>query len=313
MVNLIKDPFVQNENSHGSGCSHGEDGMIEPQRGYDGYVAPDTKIPPKAKPILAEVSVNGVAIDESRIMAEAQQHPADNPGQALKSAARALVVKELLLQEARSLNLVAVPETFEDGSVETDEDALIRQLTEKEIETPVSDRTVRKRFYELNRHRFMSETIYEARHILIAVTDNNSKDKKRSEAQAILDVLLSDHRKFGMMAKQVSDCPSKMDGGNLGQLTTGSTVPEFEVVLEKMDAGKIWPELVESRFGFHIVNLVNNIPGEVLPFEYVEEKIGAWLEASSWSRAVAQYISILAGNARITGVELEASASPLVQ
>ena len=65
---------------------------------YDGYTEPDTKIPPKARPVLSEVSVNGVLIPETEILAEAQNHPAENPGMAAAAAARALVVKELLLQ-----------------------------------------------------------------------------------------------------------------------------------------------------------------------------------------------------------------------
>ena len=313
MVTLVKDPFVNGEAGHGDACSHGTPANIGPQRGYDGYVEPDTKIPPKARPVLAEVSVNGVAIDEKRIMAEAQQHPADNPGQALMAAARALVVRELLLQQARSLKVEAEPEVLEGGAVETPEDAQIRTLMEQEIETPVSDRTIRKRFYDLNRHRFKSETIYEARHILLAVRDRGEKDARCEQAKSLINVLASNPGQFGTIAREVSDCPSKMEGGNLGQLTTGSTVPEFERVLERMRVGQVWPEPVESRFGFHIILLVNKIPGELLPFEYVEEKIGAWLEASSWSRAVSQYISVLAGNARITGIDLEGASSPLVQ
>lgn len=313
MVNLIKDPFVENAKSHGGGCSHGDAGKTDPHRGYDGYVEPDTKIPPRAKPVLAEVTVNGNAIEEARIMAEAQQHPADNPGEALLAAARALVVRELLLQEARSLKVAANPEVLESGAVETEEDALIRTLMEQEIDTPASDRVVRRRFYDLNKHRFKSDTIYEARHILLAVRSEKEKLSKHDQARALIETLVCDPGSFGRVAKEISDCPSKMEGGNLGQLTTGSTVPEFESVLQEMEVGKIWPEPVESRFGFHIVLLVNRISGEVLPFEHVEEKIGAWLEASSWSRAVSQYIAILAGRAKITGIDLEAAASPLVQ
>lgn len=313
MVTLVKDPFVKDETGHGSACSHGNQANNEPQRGYDGYVEPDTKIPPKAKPVLAEVSVNGVAIDEQRIMAEAQQHPANNPGQALLAAARALVVRELLLQRARSLEVDAEPEVLEGGAVETPEEALIRTLMEREIETPVSDRTVRRRFYDLNRHRFKSETIYEARHILLAVRNDDEKSARCEQARALINTLASNPGQFGAIAREVSDCPSKMEGGNLGQLMTGSTVPEFERVLEKMSVGQVWPDPVGSRFGFHIILLVNKVPGELLPFEYVEEKIGAWLEASSWSRAVSQYISVLAGNAKITGIDLEGASSPLVQ
>ena len=48
--------------------------------GYTTYQEPDTRVPPKARPVLKEISVNGVAVPEQDILAEAQHHPAENPG-----------------------------------------------------------------------------------------------------------------------------------------------------------------------------------------------------------------------------------------
>jgi peptidyl-prolyl cis-trans isomerase C len=70
---------------------------------------------------------------------------------------------------------------------------------------------------------------------------------------------------------------------------------------------------VESRFGFHVVSLDRRIPGETLPFEIVRERIAAWLEAASWSRAVSQYIAVLAGKAEISGIDIGATEGPLIQ
>lgn len=312
MPTLIQDPFLDVEKCHEDGCSHGSD-KAEPKRSYDGYVEPDTKIPPKAKSVLTEISVNGIAIDEARVLAEAQQHPADSPGQALLLAARALVIRELLLQEARQLGIEPLQEHDAGSTTETPEDALIRQLMEREVAAPASDETVRRRYYDLHKHRFKSETIYEARHILLCVRNEKELVSKKKLAVSLIDELKAGPTNFRRLAKEYSDCPSAGEGGNLGQLTTGSTVPEFETVLEKMEAGQICPEPVHSRFGFHIIYLVNKIPGEVLPFEYVEDRIGAWLEASSWSKGVSQYISILAGKAKIAGLDLDGASSPLVQ
>ena len=118
---------------------------------------------------------------------------------------------------------------------------------------------------------------------------------------------------FSEMAVLHSDCPSKNTGGNLGQLGRGATVMEFERALATMEEGEITRSPVESRFGFHVIALDRKIEGRSLPFDMVEERIGAWLEASAWSRAVSQYIAILAGQASVTGISLDASESPLVQ
>jgi len=313
MVTLIKYPFVEPKKSCGEECGCADTAAKAEGRNYDGYIEPDTIIPPKAGSVLAEVSVNGVAIDETVILAEAQQHPADSPGRALLEAAKALVIRELLLQEAKDIGIEASPEKSGDGSLETEDDALIRQVMEHKVETPLSDEAVRRRYYEMHIHRFKSETIFEARHILLGAGDASELDAKKDLAGTLIDQLSGNLRQFKYLAKDYSDCPSKMEGGNLGQLTTGSTVPEFEAVLEKMEPGQIWPEPVQTRFGQHIIYLVNKVPGEVLPFDYVEDRIGAWLEASSWSKAVSQYINILVGKAEITGIKLDGTASPLVQ
>ncbi len=60
---------------------------------------------PAGKP--ATVSVNGVAIARDAIAREMQHHPAPKPIAAWQQAARALVIRELLLQEARRLGVAA--------------------------------------------------------------------------------------------------------------------------------------------------------------------------------------------------------------
>lgn len=284
--------------------------------GYDGYVEPDTTVPPRAGPVLARISVNGVSIAEADILAEAQNHPADNPGQALIAAARALVVRELLLQEARRLN-IETPAQSPDGSgrTETADDAAIRELMEREVKTPSASETECRRFYDNNPARFRSDSIYEARHILLAAPPDHAAARTiaREQAQQLIERLTRNPGEFAALAAEHSVCPSREAGGNLGQLTRGSTVPEFESALETMQAGELLAKPVESRFGFHIILLERKIPGERLPFELVQQRIESWLEAASWSKAVAQYIAVLAGRADISGIDIAAAAGPLTQ
>jgi peptidyl-prolyl cis-trans isomerase C len=285
------------------------------QTGYDGYVEPDTKIPPKPAKVIKDVTVNGVLIPEADIMAEAQNHPADTPGAALAQAAHALTVRELLLQEAGRLKVEA-PATAGDGKRgEAGEDAIIRLLIEQEVDVPQAGEEECRRIYAVNRHRFCSDTIHEARHILFAVetTDAKARDAVRGKAENLAAHLALHPEEFAGAAAEFSDCPSGRQGGNLGQLTTGSTVSEFERALETMTAGNTEPKLIESRFGFHLVVVDRKIDGEQLPFEHVQARIAAWLDATAWSKAVAQYISILAGKADIQGVDMEASHGYLVQ
>ncbi len=274
------------------------------------------KVPPR--PVHSErdpIRVNGVEITEEAVRTEAQNHPADTPAGAFFSAARALVVRELLVQEAARLGIAPDGEILGDGKRETAADAAIRMLLEREVKTPSADSEACRRYYEANRQKFRSETLHEVRHILIAAAPRDAERRAlaRREAEALIATLVSEPGQFAELARSHSACPSKAQGGNLGQIGKGSTVPEFETALARLQPGEMTSKPVETPYGFHIIALDRRIEGAQLPFEIVETRIGAWLEAASWNRAVAQYIGILAGKAEIEGIDIDAAEGMLVR
>ena len=74
------------------------------------------------------VKVNGIVIPRDLIAREVQHYPSRTPLEAWKAAAQALAVRELLLQEARRLDVSGAPTTDEDGCRETAEEATLREL-----------------------------------------------------------------------------------------------------------------------------------------------------------------------------------------
>src|ERR1044072_8732914 len=86
---------------------------------------------PAGKPI--NVSVNGVVIPRDDIQREMQHHPAAKPLAAWQEAARALLVRELLLQRARHLGIESAPMADPDGRREAEEEALMRAVVEREV------------------------------------------------------------------------------------------------------------------------------------------------------------------------------------
>lgn len=268
----------------------------------------------------SRIRVNGVAIDRDAIAREAQNHPAEKPLAAWQEAARALVIRELLLQEARRLEIAAEPCGDDEGRRETDEEALIRQVIEREVHTPTADEAACRRYYEQNRARFRSADLFEVRHILIAAPPGDRKDGDRKtrgvaaeQARRIIDELRAEPSRFDELAREYSACPSGHSGGNLGQIGPGQTVPEFEHALAGAPAGELAPQPVETRYGLHVVRVDRRIAGRDLPFELVHERIRDWLDEKVRRTALAQYLSILAGRAEITGIALAAAGSPLVQ
>lgn len=264
---------------------------------------------------MMDVTVNGVAIAEKAIATEAQNHPSRSGKEAVDAASRALAIRELLLQEARRLGVSPDPLPDAQGRKETDEDALVRQLLDHEIDIPEADEETCQRYYENNRKRFVQPDLFEASHILFSASPDDAPGYERAvtEAEATLRVVQKNPDIFESAARERSDCPSAKDGGRLGQITRGQTVPEFETVLFDLEPGQLCGAPVKSRYGVHVVRLDRKISGGPLPFEAVKQRITDYLHEASWRRAVSQYIGILAGRAEIVGVQLGNNTSPLVQ
>jgi peptidyl-prolyl cis-trans isomerase C len=259
---------------------------------------------PAGKP--AAVSVNGVAIARDAIQREMQHHTAAKPIAAWQQAARALVVRELLLQRARHLGVAPTPISDAEGRRETDNEAIMRALVEREVTVPEPDDATCRRFYEHNQRRFRSPDIYEASHILFAAlpADRKAYELARAEAEAVLTELREHPERFAERAKAHSRCPSAEQGGNLGQITAGQTTPEFEQSLFALAPGQLCEAPVATRYGFHLIRLERKHEGRTLPYELVADHIADYLRESVRRWADAQYIARLVSAARIEGIEL---------
>ncbi|MEQ9123604.1 MAG: peptidase, partial [Alphaproteobacteria bacterium] len=136
--------------------------------------------------IFPTITVDGEVIPRDAIIAEAQNHPApkNRPGNAWRSAARALVIRTLLLRRAGAIGLAPSPRELSPGRRETDDEALIRQVLEAEVEpAPPSEAEVLA-FYAADPERFRERALYEASHILFSADGTDSAAAKRAEARA---------------------------------------------------------------------------------------------------------------------------------
>lgn len=259
---------------------------------------------PADKPVA--VSVNGVIVAHDAIVREMQHHASAKPIEAWQKAARALVIRELLLQRAQTIGVTPEPISDEAGRRETDDEAIIRAVVEREVAVPEPDEATCLRYYGKNSARFRSPDIYEASHILFAAlpSDREAYAQARAAAAAVLATLQENPESFAMLAQAYSRCPSAAQGGNLGQITTGQTTPEFEQALIALAPGELCAEPVMTRYGFHIVRLDRKHEGRRLPYDTVLTRIADYLRESVRRRADAQYIARLVSAARIEGIEL---------
>ncbi|MGO9684398.1 MAG: peptidylprolyl isomerase [Beijerinckiaceae bacterium] len=216
--------------------------------------------------------------------------------------------RELLRQRAVAIGLLDMA-----MADEVQVDQAIEELLAREVITPASTEQECRRYYEAHPRQFQSGDLVHARHILFQVTPSVPVPEIRARAEQTLNELLRQPDRFDAVARELSNCPSGRHGGNLGQIGRGDTVPEFERVLFRLGPTGILREVVKTRYGFHIVAIDQRIPGETLPFEAVYERIAERLKAAVEERALRQYISILAGQAEIMGVDLQGAKTPLVQ
>lgn len=252
------------------------------------------------------VSVNGIEIPRDIIAREVQHHPAPKAIEAWQSAARALAIRELLLQQARYLKIVPAPHNEESGPQETDEEALIQGLIEREVATPDPDDAACRRYYEQNKRRFRSPPIYAATHILFSVRQDDPEGyaKTQALAQSVLAELKQNPERFEELAREHSACPSAAQGGALGQISVGQTTPEFEKALEALAPGAMTEVPVETPYGLHIIRLDDKVEGKDLPFDLVADHIAGYLRENVTHRATAQYIARLVSGAEIAGIDL---------
>ncbi len=256
------------------------------------------------------ISVNEVSISPEAMAQELQYHPADSREEAVYQAASALVIRELLQQRVAELGV-----SLEIGAGENEEEAATRLLLEREVQVPECDEPTCLRFFENNRARFHSAPLLAVRHILLecAPDDAEARGMAHDQAEVLLQRLADFPDSFAELAEKYSACPSKAQGGSLGQISKGQTVPELERQLFTL-AGRVWPaKPLESRYGWHVISVDQRIEGKPLPYEVVSTAIRTQLQQGVWQKALVQYLQTLIGAADIRGIRLQGADSPLVQ
>lgn len=117
-----------------------------------------------------------------------------------------------------------------------------------------------KDFYENVKDSFKEPNSVDASHILVASEEEAIEVKNR----------IDKGESFEDIAKEVSTCPSKENGGNLGTFYPGQMVPEFDEKAFSMEVGEI-SEPVKTQFGYHIIKLTKKTPESTKTFDEVKE------------------------------------------
>lgn len=173
------------------------------------------------------------------------------------------------------------------------EDEVIERLLEAEVPDAEPTDEECRRYYEQNPRRFTAGELVEASHILFAMTPRVPPERLRAKAAEVHALATREPARFAALAGEYSNCPSSAQGGALGQLGRGDTVPEFEQALLEGERLGVLPELVTTRFGFHVVLVARRIPGRVVPYEDARSEVAAFLRRRAAERAIGEYVRSL--------------------
>lgn len=272
----------------------------------------ETVDPGAAAPALATrvARINGVALHaEAEILS--------------LEALRQRACSELLRQAAIRDGLLAPTDVAPgDGVLSEAASQAIDAWLERELQLPEPSEEACRRHHAAHPARYRTGQRVRVRHVLFAVTPGVDVAALRNRAEAcLLDVRCHDGKApacasstgFERAARELSNCPSGAEGGELGWLTPADCAPEFaREIFGHVEIG-VLPRLVHSRFGLHVVEVLEREGGEPQSFASVRGAVAMALRQQTYVTALRQCLQLLAGQATVEGVDLDAAQTPLVQ
>ena len=227
---------------------------------------------------------------------------------------------ELLRQQAVQAGLLPRRAVFEAPELGESERTVLEAMVDAAVQVPAPTQEECQRYYAARKNQYVVGQTVRLRHILFAVTPGVNVQSLSVHADKALISLLGKNIPFdffGKLAGDLSNCPSSTQGGDLGWLGPQDCAPELATILffqSEVPVGLgVLPRLVHTRFGFHIIEVLERRDGMALAFEDVSERVAAQLAMQSRAKALHQYMGLLVGQARVEGITLDSCDSPLVQ
>lgn len=237
----------------------------------------------KTGTVVVEIGNEKITLEEINAMIKEIPEQYQPMAEAHKDMfADSVINQKLLYNEAAKLNLdkdAAVQKQIEEARKEI----IIKEYLRREVEEKavVSDEDAKK-YYEANKDKFKDAEKIKVSHILV---------ETEAEANDVL-AKLNGGADFAALAKEKSTCPSKEKGGELGLISKGQTVPEFENAAFALQAGQV-SGIVKSQFGYHIIKVTEKQPEKVLSYDEVKDQLKQMLLADKQKERFEQILKDL--------------------
>jgi peptidyl-prolyl cis-trans isomerase C len=157
-----------------------------------------------------------------------------------------------------------------------------------------------KKYYDENPEKFRQPERVRAQHILMKVEKGDSEDKKteaRKKLKALQKRILAGED-FSNLAKEHSQGPSNVRGGDLGYFTKGKMVKPFEEVAFKLAPNEV-SDIVETQFGYHLIKVLDHQPETSSAYETIEKKLMSFMFNEQLKKKLEPYVLALREKAKI--------------
>lgn len=235
----------------------------------------EMKDAPKADPekVLAKVADREIRekdIDQViRMMGPQGAMMYDNP-QGRRAVLDELVSMHLFALKGAEEKLDQTPE-FKAALETFRNQSLARAAIDASLKDVTASDEDAKKFYDEHPDQFTQPERVHVRHILI------SDDVTSADAIAKIQADLKAGASFDEVAKSCSLCPSAAQGGDLGEVSKGQMVPEFETAAFALKNPGDLSEPIKTQFGWHIIRLEDRTPSSLEPLDTVKPQLLQYL------------------------------------
>ena len=167
------------------------------------------------------------------------------------------------------------------------------------LEPEIPEERIRE-MYDADPESFSTTETVNVSHILIAVdgqAETEEKQRARQEAERIREEILAGGD-FAELAKAHSDCRTASTGGDLGQIKRGYMPAAFDEVAFSLEKDAL-SEVVETRFGYHVIRLVDRQPARLVPYEQMRAFLKTYLQGEESKKRLAAHIAELRSRSEI--------------
>ncbi|MFC1515428.1 peptidylprolyl isomerase [Thermodesulfobacteriota bacterium] len=157
-----------------------------------------------------------------------------------------------------------------------------------------------KAYYDSYTSLFWEPEQIRVSHILIKVNDETDEIQV-SEARNRIETIrksLAAGEDFASLAMAHSQCPSTVNGGDLGYIHRGQMTRPFDKAAFDLAPGEV-SDIVETQFGYHLIKVFDRIPDSIIFFEDARDRIARHLRNAEVQRQLNQYIEELKRGAEI--------------